>query len=55
MANAKKTLTHIPKLRVVQYLFLSEIRYYLKFSLIYSKFLLKKRTLLWQKNRNAQN
>ena len=38
--NAKKiTVIPISKLRVSQYLFLFDIRYYLKISLIYSKFL----------------
>ena len=39
MGNAKK-LAHIPKLRVGQYLFLFNMIYSLKFSLIYCKFLM---------------
>ena len=39
MENTNKTVIHIPKLRVGQYLFLFDICYYLKVSLIYSKFL----------------
>ena len=39
MGNAKKVLIHIPKLKVGQYLLLVDIRYCLKISLIYSKFL----------------
>ena len=37
MGNAKKTVIHIPKLRVIQLLF--DICYYLKNSLMYNKFL----------------
>ena len=36
--NAKKTVIHIPKLRFTQYLFVFDISYYLKVSMIYSKF-----------------
>ena len=46
MGNAKKTVIHNPKLRIGQYLLLFDIRYYLKISLICSKFF---------KNRNAKN
>ena len=49
MYNAKKPVIHIPKLRVAQYLLLFYISYYLKMSLICSKFLMQKRTLLGQK------
>ena len=51
MYNVKKTVIHIPKLRVGQYLLLFDINYYLKISPICSKFLMWKRTLLWQKKR----
>ena len=37
----KKTGIHIPKLRVGQYLFLFDIRYYFKISLTCSKFLIQ--------------
>ena len=50
MCNEKKTVIHIPKLRVRQYLLLFDISCYLKISLICSKFLMLKRTSLWQKN-----
>ena len=40
MGNAKKTVIHVPKLRVGQYLFFFDICYYLQISLIYSKFLI---------------
>ena len=49
MYNAKKPVIHIPKLRVAQYLLLFYISYYLKMSLICSKFLMQKRTVLGQK------
>ena len=39
MGNAKKTVIHIPKLRVGRYLFLFDVRQFLKISQIYSKFL----------------
>ena len=39
IVNTNKIVTHIPKLRVGQCSFLFDIRYYLKISLIYSKFL----------------
>ena len=54
MCNVKKTVIHIPKLRVGQYLLLFDMSYYLKISLICSKFLILKRTLLWRK-KNAKN
>ena len=42
MGNGKKkTGIHIPKLRVGQYLFLFDIRYYFKISLTCSKFLIQ--------------
>ena len=40
MGGAEKTVIHIPKLRVRQYLLLFDIRYCLKISLICSKFLI---------------
>ena len=40
MGNTKKTVIHIPKLRVGQYLLLFDVGYYLKVSLICSKFLI---------------
>ena len=40
MCNVEKTVIHIPKLGVGQYLLLFDISYYLKTSLIYSKFLI---------------
>ena len=49
----KKTVTH--KLRVGQYLLLFYISYYLKISLICSKFLIQIRTLLRQKMQNTKN
>ena len=49
VCNVKKTV--ICKLRVGRYLLLFDISYYLKISLICSKFL----TLLRQKTRNAKN
>ena len=39
MGAAKKTVVYLPKLRVPQYLFVFDIRYYIKILLIYSKFL----------------
>ena len=39
IGNAKKNVTHIPKLRAAQHLFVFDIRYYLKISLTYSKLL----------------
>ena len=44
----EKTVIHISKFSVVQYLLLLDISYYLKYFLICSKFLIQKRTLLWQ-------
>ena len=55
MCNVKKTVIHIPKIRVGQYLLLFDISCYLKISLICTKFLILKRTSLWQKNQNAKN
>ena len=40
MGDAEKTVIHIPKLRVGQYLLLFDIRYYLKISQICCKFLI---------------
>ena len=40
MCNVEKTVIHIPKLSVGQYLLLFDISYYLKISLICSKFLI---------------
>ena len=51
MGNTKK-LFHIPKQRVGQYLFLFDTRYYLKVSLIYCKFLMLERALLWKKKQH---
>ena len=54
MCNVKKkTVTH--KLRVGQYLLLFYISYYLKVSLICSKFLIQIRTFLRQKMQNTKN
>ena len=45
MEKAKKTVTHISKHKASQYLVLFNIRYYLKISLIYSKFLKQRKSL----------
>ena len=49
MGNAKKTVINIPKLRVGQYLLLFDICNHLKTSVIYSRFFIYIKNLLWQK------
>ena len=49
MGNAKKTVINIPKLSVGQYLLIFDICYYLKTSLIYSRFFIYIKNLFWQK------
>ena len=52
----KKNVTHIPQLRVGQYLLLFDISYYLKISLICSIWTLDiKKNFALAKNRNAKN
>ena len=55
MGNTNITVIHIPKLKVGQYLFSFDVRYYLKTILIYRKFLKSKRTLPWQKTGIIKN
>ena len=52
MGNTKKSAIRIPKVRVSQYLFLLAVRYYLKISLVCSKFGTKKTEMLkiWNLN-----
>ena len=54
MGNAQKFVIHIPKFRLGQNLFLFDINYYLKISLICSKFLILKK-FCFGKPRNAKN
>ena len=55
MGNTKKTVTDIPKIKVGQYLFLFDIRYYLKVTLTYRKLLELKRNTALGKDRKTEN